>query len=69
MKFEEYQRLAELLKEAIEILSNFKLINPKKAPINKFYRRTLKGINEAKCWAEEMMFQEYPEKATTEVFY
>ncbi len=69
MKFEDYQRLAALLKEAREILFTFKHVTPKKAPINKHHDRAVKGIDAARSSAEEMMFKEYPEQANTDIFY
>lgn len=71
MEFKEYQRLAELLKEAEKIVNAHNRPSGKTKPINKYHDLVRKHLSEAKNHLEEMMFIEHPknEKANTKVFY
>lgn len=73
IKFEEYQKLARLLKEAREILySNTELRRFGSDEIKKRYKhwtKTANAIDEARNHAEELMFIDYPKQATIYIFY
>lgn len=69
MEFKDYEQLGKLLKEAEKIMYAHEWQTPKKAPINKHFEKALKHVSEAKNHLEEMMFIEYPNQATTHIFY
>ncbi len=68
MKFEDYTKLGELLKEARAILFSHK-IPPKAKPLTRHRQAAIKGLDSARHHADEMLYLEHPRVAAGDVFY
>lgn len=69
MEFEEYERLAALLKESRKIIMNKKRTRPKNSTINRHHDKALKHITALKYSLDEMLCIEHPDKAESNIFY
>lgn len=70
MKFEDYVKLSELLKEARVILFSHKIApRTKTKPLARYRQAAIKALDSARHHADEMLFLEHPRVAAGDIFY
>lgn len=69
MKFEEYIELGNALKQVKKLSCEIGWKKPKKSPVNKCHERASKCLIDLSSDLENLMFSDFPERATTHVFY